>query len=124
VLAPIRAFSLSSFINPSDPDINSQIVIAKATDGYEVSFALGELMSHPSDLLANASSNSDFPNNGIARTVLPDDLARGRWVSNVTELDVMSIPGPIAGAGLPGLILASGGLLGWWRRKRKVEAAA
>jgi hypothetical protein len=40
------------------------------------------------------------------------------------SLTGVAVPGPIEGAGLPGLIVALGGLLFWWRNKRRAQAAA
>jgi hypothetical protein len=70
----------------------------------------------------------DFGTSEVSRVRITNGnvaLAPGQLGPGVTVMDdfiygePVAVPGPIAGAGLPGLIFAAGGLLAWLRRRQR-----
>jgi len=69
--------------------------------------------NHSVDDPSNAFSAGYWADAGTNFSTSSDPI-QGYFV----EFDIAAVPAPIAGAGLPGIFFAGGGLLAWWRRKK------
>lgn len=74
-------------------DILRDYVVATGSDGYRAVYSVGEM--HPNfggqkDLIAYQSNGQPLGNDGFARTTAPGDIAGGRYVSNLSSLQVQS----------------------------------
>jgi PA domain len=92
----------------------SGVIIFNDTDGAYSVASMGFTLTIPSITISNALG-LQFENE------LESAISGGTALPEVRlSVDSVTVPGPIVGAGLPGRIFAGGGLLAWWRRRRKI----
>jgi hypothetical protein len=81
-------------------DILSKYVVATGSDGYKAVFSLGEINpsfgAQPVTVAYADTGGQLGPDgtDGLARMVVPGDIAGGRYVSDLVSLDVKSLPEP------------------------------
>ena len=81
-------------------DILNKYVVATGSDGYTAVFSLGEIDPKFGDQPVTVAYSDTggqlgpYGTDGLARVVVPGDLAGGRYVSDLVSLDVKSLPEP------------------------------
>jgi hypothetical protein len=102
---------MGTFADPFGQIIGMPFAIGDGPLTISVPLGATQLQLGVNDDVYYYTQDSNYPND------YPDNT--GSLLVSVTADSLANVPGPIAGAGLPGLAFASGGLLAWWRRRRK-----
>jgi hypothetical protein len=92
--------------------------------GFSISLGQGLSASQPvtftNDEMRDLSQLGSGPYSMTEMFVIANDFGAQGIAGGSIEVSLpAAVPGPIVGGGLPGLVLAGGGLLGWWRRRKK-----
>jgi hypothetical protein len=109
-------YPLAGFTDAGDINNAGQIVGEYALSSLHGFLYTGGVYTSIDDPQATFNTSADGINDQGKIVGVYDDGQHGFLATPV--------PGPIAGAGLPGLILASGGLRGWSRRRQKIAGAS
>ncbi len=104
-------------------DLLGMYVVVTATDGYQSVFSMGELsgdFGNQPDLIAFQMDGEDLTTSGFARLVAANDASKGRWVSNISGIEVFHAAAPVPEPAVYAQMLLGLALVGGlgWRRYR------